>query len=149
MLRADDVEERLSFSRFLSSLGVASLPGRVSVGITVVSKTAVSVISVISVISAIVSSKAGVIFRVDDRLRDGHGHVFDNRDGVGLRHLNGVWGGNWDLDWDADGNGHGAVYWDRNMLGDLDWVGFGHLDGVRAVDGHGVRHLEKKNRMYL
>lgn len=114
------------------SLGVTILPGRVSIRITAV-----------SVISAEVS-KTGVQFRVDDRLRDGHRHVFDDGDGVGLRHLNGVWGGNWDLDWDADGNGHGTVYWDGNMLGDLDWVGFGHLDGVRAVDRHGVWHLEKK-----
>lgn len=88
-------------------------------------------------------------FRVDDRLRDGYRHVFDDGDGVGLRHFDGVRGGNWNFDWNVDGNGHRAVYWDRNMLGDLNWIGFGHLDGIRAVDGHGVRYLEEERSTSL
>lgn len=116
-------------------LGIDTLPGRVSVGIT-----AVTIVSAIS----IVVSKTGVQFRVDDRLRYGYWHVFDDGDGVRLGHFDGVRGGNCNLDWNVDGNGYGAVYWDRNMLGDLDRVGFGHLDGVRAIDGYGVWHLEEK-----
>lgn len=110
-------------------LGVAILPGRISIGISAVSKTGVQ------------RRKA---VRVDKRLCDGYRHVVDDGDGVGLGYLDGVWGGNWDLVWNADRNGHWAVYWDRNMLSDLNWVGFRHLDGIRAVDGHGVWHLEEK-----
>lgn len=129
-------------------LGIAILPGGVSIGITAVTAiTAVAVVSAksaISAISTVVSAKTGLQFRVDDRLRDGHWHVIDDRDGVGLGYLDSVWGGNWDLDWNFDRNGDGAVYWDRNMLGDLNWVRFRHLDGIRAIDGHGVWHLEEK-----
>lgn len=122
-------------------LGIDILPGRVSIRITAV--TIISAISAVSVISAVVS-KTGIQFRVDDWLCYGYWHMFDDGDGVGLGHLDGVRGGNWNFDWNADGNWHGAVYWDRNMLGDLNWVWFGHLDGVRAIDGHGVRHLEEE-----
>lgn len=125
------------------SLGIAILPGRVTIGIT-----AVSAVSAVSIVSAVVS-KTGVQFRVDDWLSDRYRHVFDDGDGVRLGHLNGVWGGNWDLHWNADGNRHRAIYWDRNMLGDFNWVGFGHLDGVWAVNGHGVWHLERKNQISL
>lgn len=112
------------------ALGATILPGRISIGISAV-------------------SKIGVQLRVDNRLCDGQRHVFDDRDGVGLGHFDGVWGGNWDLDWNAERNGHWAVYWDWNMLGDLNWIGFGYLDGIRAVDGHSIWHLERKKIRYI
>ena len=70
--------------------------------------------------------------------------MFDDGDSVGLRHLDGVRGGNWNLNWNVDGNGYGAVYCERNMLGDFDWVRFGYLDGIRTVDRHGVWYLKKE-----
>lgn len=69
--------------------------------------------------------------------------MLDDGDGVRLRYLNSVRGWNWHFNGDAVGYGYRTVYWDGNVLGDFNWVRFGHVNRVRTVDWHGVRYLEK------
>lgn len=102
--------------------------------------------SITAVVSAVVS-QTSVQFRVDKRLRsDRDRYVFDDGNGVRLRHLDGVRSGERNFHGNAVGNGHGAIYRDGDVLGDLDWVWLGHMDGVRSVDGYCVGHLDTERQ---
>jgi len=98
-------------------------------------------------VSKIGVSKIGLQFCVDNGLRcDGHGYVLDDGNGVRLWHLDSVRGWNWHFNGNAVGHWYRTVYWNGNVLGDLNWVGFGHVNGIRTVDRHGVWHLEEKDK---